>query len=805
MAIAKMELVNIDGHISQLDYALLQCVKLGDFHPEIPDEIDRNGWSHEDENPYEGLLQKVMEVGGRANIDLSQLETVSWSHLRLGDIDQLPEKIQKFKDLNEDASELLKENENVEVSGSDVYRSPLIRFRIGRMPSGQLSGLKKLPENLCIHEEFPIEKQPYVICAYLTTASKAEEIDSFYTHLGFDRVLVPHDILEDPSSVGNYMAAMRDVEHLNIAEATNYMDKINGQLMELIQKKNKLTDHLNENIQTLEQIGYIQNMDVTFDELFASEFVEIRFGRLPKESFPKLEYYEDRMFVFESFHTDQQYYWGVYFTPTTYKAEIDGLFESLYFERIKIPSFVHTTPQETSKLLEKSIETGRKKIAEVTEEQERLEHKIKLYLYWTYARVKYLDESYNLRRFVTVYENVFHMQGYVPASKAEAFKKAINESSPHYLAFGDEEIPMDEKTKEVENEGDEEVDAVKITSGKEKDDTKLPPTLLENSWFAKPFEMFTNMYGIPAYNGFDPTPFVSVTYTILFGIMFGDVGQGLCLFLLGLYLSKKKKMQMGSVMARVGLSGAFFGLIYGEVFGSETLLTPMYEALGIPGLPYQALEDTNIILIFSVVLGIFLLLVSMLINIFIGFKQKNLERAVFGPNGIAGLIFYGTGLAAVGSLFILGENIVPTVGIIIGLLVPFFLMYFKEVFTQLASGKKIHLEEGVGSYILEGFFEMFEVVLSFISNTVSFLRVGGFVLSHAGMMLVVRQISEMVGGGSIIVLILGNIFVIALEGLLVSIQSLRLEFYEMFSHFMGDAGVPFTPIQIGKDSPLDDK
>ena len=87
------------------------------------------------------------------------------------------------------------------------------------------------------------------------------------------------------------------------------------------------------------------------------------------------------------------------------------------------------------------------------------------------------------------------------------------------------------------------------------------------------------------------------------------------------------------------------------------------------------------------------------------------------------------------------------------------------------------------------------MVLSFITNTMSFLRVGGFIISHAGMMAVVLSLSEMMSAsGSVIVLIFGNLFVMALEGFIVGIQVLRLEFYEMFSHYFEGQGKPFRPI-----------
>ena len=108
--------------------------------------------------------------------------------------------------------------------------------------------------------------------------------------------------------------------------------------------------------------------------------------------------------------------------------------------------------------------------------------------------------------------------------------------------------------------------------------------------------------------------------------------------------------------------------------------------------------------------------------------------------------------------------------------------------------------DGFGAFFTEGFFELFDVLLTFITNTVSYLRVGGFVLSHAGMMLVVYTLAGMVGGfGYWIVLVLGNIFVMVLEGMIVGIQVLRLEFYEMFSRYYEGGGRPFESMKEALD------
>jgi V/A-type H+-transporting ATPase subunit I len=159
---------------------------------------------------------------------------------------------------------------------------------------------------------------------------------------------------------------------------------------------------------------------------------------------------------------------------------------------------------------------------------------------------------------------------------------------------------------------------------------------------------------------------------------------------------------------------------------------------------------------------------------------------VFSNNGLAGLIFYVGILAALAGKITGVVNLFVAPYIIFIIAVPILTIFLKDGLTRVVhkTGKLLPEDEGIGSWILEGFFELFEIVLSFVTNTLSFLRVGGFIISHAGLMMVVMTLVEMTNGaGSIVTLIIGNAFVIALEGFIVGIQVLRLQFYELFSHY----------------------
>ena len=152
-----------------------------------------------------------------------------------------------------------------------------------------------------------------------------------------------------------------------------------------------------------------------------------------------------------------------------------------------------------------------------------------------------------------------------------------------------------------------------------------PPTKLTNTWFTRPFQVFVEMYGMPTYGDIDPTTFMAITYTLLFGIMFGDVGQGLLVALIGFLLGKFKNWSLGPILVRVGFSGAFFGLLYGEIFGNEEILHHFYqEILHIDFLPFVAMDPSNTmtLLFIAIGLGAIILFTAIILNTIYKFKKR---------------------------------------------------------------------------------------------------------------------------------------------------------------------------------------
>lgn len=147
-----------------------------------------------------------------------------------------------------------------------------------------------------------------------------------------------------------------------------------------------------------------------------------------------------------------------------------------------------------------------------------------------------------------------------------------------------------------------------------------------------------------------------------------------------------------------------------------------------------------------------------------------------------------------------GIQIMNIFYVLLLIVAPLILIYLGEPLSKLVNREKNWKPEKWGEFLVQSFFELFEALLSYFTNTMSYLRVGTFALVHAGMMLVFFTLAGMVGSegsvGYIIMVIFGNAFVTVLEATLVTIQVLRLEYYELFSRFYIGDGRAFKPVRL---------
>ncbi len=559
-------------------------------------------------------------------------------------------------------------------------------------------------------------------------------------------------------------------------EITAVLDELGFTLKKLEGKRQGYNQAMETHNQTLRHLEHLATLDVNFDDLFSCQYLKIRFGRLPVDSYDKLHFYDEKPFVFFTFDRDSEYYWSLYLTSQQDATEVDNLFASLYFERLIIPSYAHGTPSKAIQTIRTHMQTTQQSLDNTIADIQSMAKQDGGQLVRAWLALKYWEHeedmklrAMDLRHYAATGNNHFEIIGFVPQRSVAEFQGCL------------EGLDVKMSVKPADAAGAR----------------LVVPVRLRNNWLNRPFEMFVTMYGLPNYKDFDPTPLVSITYMLLFGIMFGDVGQGLTISLLGWLFYRFKKMEIGAVMLRMGFVSALFGLVYGSVFGFEHLLDPMYLALGFSHKPVHVMapDTTNAILLIAVGLGVLIISLSMSLNIILSIKRRQWGRAFFSNNGLAGFVFYLSAIGAAVSSLALGYDLLIPAYVVPLLVVPFLLMMFQHPLTKLITGKKDLFHEGVGTFLAESIFEMFEVLLSFITNTISFLRVGGFVLVHAGMMAVVFTLSGMVStAASPVVIIIGNIFVMGMEGLIVGIQVLRLEFYEIFSRFYDGNGKAYAPV-----------
>lgn len=569
---------------------------------------------------------------------------------------------------------------------------------------------------------------------------------------------------------------------LSVEEAVDTIRQLDTEIADIRNRKTQLEQELAKLREAEEKIEPFLDFNYDIHRVLQFKFIKYRFGRIEADFYDKLEkyVYDDLDTIFYKCRSDGQYIWGIYFVPASLATKIDAVYSSLHFERFRLPDEYEGTPQEASQKLKAGIAEYNQKIDDCQKQMLHLLEDKKSRIISAFDKLSALSRNFDVRKLAACTKEdsqVFYILcGWMTQEDAKAFEKDIA-NDPDLFCI-------------VEDEYNANV-------------LPPPPTKLKNPKLFKPFEMFVRMYGLPSYHEIDPTIFVGLTYAFIFGAMFGDLGQGLCLMLGGALLYHFKKMELAAIISRAGFFSAIFGILFGSFFGFEDVipslwLRPVDSMMNVP-----FIGKLNTVFIVAIGFGMFLIMVTMVFHIINGIKTKDPENAWFDTNGLAGLVFYGS-VVAVLALFMTGHKVPAAAVLVIMFGIPLLLIALKEPLSNLVLKKQQLIEGGKGMFVVQAFFEMFEVLLSYFSNTLSFIRIGAFAVSHAAMMEVVLMLAGAQNGGSPnwIVIVLGNLFVCGMEGLIVGIQVLRLEYYEMFSRFYSGSGREFTPFTKKKTADI---
>ena len=571
--------------------------------------------------------------------------------------------------------------------------------------------------------------------------------------------------------IGGQLPEVSETELPTQEEAAKMVDDLNSRLKELNDKKEELQAQIQTLKRSKDQVAPFTELNYSVKEILGFQFIKFRFGRISREYFDKFNSY-----VYETIDTvmfkcleDAEYVWIVYFVPEKLADKIDAIYASMHFERCFLPDEYEGTPMEAEHVLDDRIKA-------LEAEKQEVEGKIlqtldenKKELAAARTRLERFSVNFDVRKMAACTKHGDHtfyiLCGWMTKEDAEALHRDLAKDADTFFVLEDSKEHV----------------------------TSIPPTKLKNIPLLRPFEMFVKMYGLPSYDEFDPTLLIAITYSIFFGFMFGDAGQGLVLLIGGFLLYKFKKIDLAAIISCCGFFSTIFGCLFGSVFGFEDVIPALWLK------PTEAMTDLpfvgrlNTVFVVAIALGMGVILFTMILNMTTSFKNHDTEKTWFDTNGLAGFVFYFS-LAATIVMFMSGHTLPAAAILIIMFVLPLLVMFFKEPLTAVLEKKSEKISGGVGMFITQGFFELFEVLLSYFSNTLSFVRVGAFAVSHAAMMQVVLMLAGAeTGAPSIPVIVLGNLFVCGMEGLIVGIQVLRLEYYELFSRFYKGSGREFKP------------
>ncbi len=552
----------------------------------------------------------------------------------------------------------------------------------------------------------------------------------------------------------------------NFVRLKEEVDALGSYFANLTDEVNQITQRL-EKLKELKVIECIKNIDIDFEELVNLSYFTTKFGFLTREKAKRIsQNYEHIKAIVLHVGTFEEKEVYIILSPKSLDAEMGRILRSTDFVEIKLGDTFLGTPKS---MVEKNKSEMAKNLKRLIEIQELTKKDIK-------ARSESIDILYSklimesridqIRTKVAVTENFAYLSAWIP----EAFKDKLDS--------------VLERTSEI---------LVSYKNSNEVSSNIPVPTFLKNNAFFKPFEMLVNMYGVPNHNESDPTMFFGLAYTFMFGAMFGDLGQGIVIILAGLLLRKKVNADFAGILTRIGIGSMAFGILYDSFFGYEHLIS---KVLPLP-IYIRPIDNINLMLILSIIAGLVLVYISYGFSIVNKLRLGDLEEGVFGRNGINGVVLLTSILLLVYER-VMQATFVPDLLMygIIGISV--LLLLIKQPLTNAIHKEERLYDEDAGSYYIESGFDLLETFLSILSNTASFIRIGAFALNHVGLFIAFHTLAEMIGstGGNILMFFIGNLVIIALEGLVVFIQGLRLFYYELFSKYYTGEGILFSPDKI---------
>ncbi len=570
------------------------------------------------------------------------------------------------------------------------------------------------------------------------------------------------------------------------ADAQTLIEKIDL----LKAKELELTDELKRVKDADSEAHSFANLKVAYSELDHLSFLSLRIGRIDPSVIEELKFAVGSRAVIIPLGEDKTRILAA--SSKKARFSLDSELNRFGFVNMEIPKDFAGVPDDVLNSLEMKVKEAEQNLMLIQEERRNfaITHEKELCGYLASFAIDSQIEF--LQKKLESTSLVYRITGWIPDRDCHDMMTELDKITEGRIAirvYKPNEVPS-------------------IVSGSEK-----VPVQLHHGKLVGAFERMIFSYGAPVYGTIDPTPFVAIFFTLLFGIMFGDAGQGLVFLLLGILMSCNA-VKVGTwnkfapIFIAIGCSSMIMGFLTGEFFASSTVLLPVSRFIkslfGVTD-PHKLNEPilemmpnasriTNMFIFFgfTVCVGFVINSIGLIINIVNNLSLGRIGKALFGKTGISGSVFFWYVIALVVRVAAFMHEVNLFDMIFIGV----FLVAtaFSEPLIRLVDGEHPIIENGLLAFFIEAFVEVLELLSNYLSSTVSFLRVGAFALAHAVLGYIISSMSSLAPApGGVVIMLAGNAIVVVLEGMIVAIQVIRLQYYEFFSKFFNETGREFKP------------
>jgi V/A-type H+/Na+-transporting ATPase subunit I len=565
-----------------------------------------------------------------------------------------------------------------------------------------------------------------------------------------DKILA-HFEISAPDTVS---APMQTVSLLQLTDTGAWLETLWGKCSEDQERMRRLREELRHAAQLLGALDQFKNLSIDLTLLQKkSALLDVRVGSLP---YSDIRRFEEALglagYVAIPFFTSEKQVRMIIAGTIGQAEEIDRVLQSAGWRTMDIPAELHGRPHEVRRELSE-------RLARMTqeEEQENLRRRMEGKEEKLYKRL--IDATDDLARAAPYAELARLMRGrgdlvmvcgWTPSSKLSLLRTMLEAS------FGERFVL---RARDPRN-----------------DERERVPSVISHPRWLQPFATLVLNYGVPRYGEIDPTVLFTLTFVLMFGMMFGDVGQGAIVILAGVLL-RRRLAQYATFAIAVGLSSTAFGLLFGSVFGFEHVL---------PALWMSPLSDPMRMLAVALAWGVGFILLATLLTIRNRIVDGRMLDALLDSHGAAGLLLYAGLLFCAWRYAATGRAAIAPLLAVCAALSAIFAHSWRR--SQGVPGREKLLIALMGAY---------ESIMGYVSNTLSFLRLAAFSLNHVALFIAIFTVANMLHpAGYWMTIVLGNLFILVLEGAIVGIQALRLEYYEGFSRFFSGDGRAFRPLTL---------